>query len=140
MRTSGVFKPSIRIVDEIRRHIIKRGERNAISRRYHAKEDKEAIATWKLDLDRILRVFNVCSVTPARRLLTFHFQTEPGVGAQPTVSGTHQDATDKPNIESGVANTHTIVSDIRRNKLKDREGADSRNQAVNSPRSLPATK
>jgi len=68
MRASGVFliKPSIRTVDEIQRHVIKRGRWNAISRRYHAKEDKEAIATWKLDLDRILRVFDVCSVTPAR--------------------------------------------------------------------------
>jgi len=60
---------SIRIMDEIQRHITKRGRRNAISRRYHAKDDKEAISTWKLDLDGILRVFNVCFVTPPRRLL-----------------------------------------------------------------------
>ena len=75
MRTSGVFliKSSIRTVDEIQRHVTKRGRRNAISRRYHAKDDREAIATWKLDLDEILRVFKVCSVTPARRSLTFHF-------------------------------------------------------------------
>ena len=130
----GVFptKLSIRTVDEIQRHIIERGERNAISRRYHVKEDKEAIATWKLDLDRTLRVFNVCSVTPARRSLTFHFQTEPGVDAHPTASDTHQDATNKPTIGSGVENAHTIISDIRRNKLKDREGADGRNQAVST--------
>ena len=56
-------------MDEIQRHITKRGRRNAISRRYHAKDDKEAIASWKLDLEGILGVFNVCSVILARRLL-----------------------------------------------------------------------
>jgi len=56
-------------MDEIQRHIIKRGRRNAVFRRYHAKDDKEAITSWKLDLDRTIRVFNVCSVAPARRLL-----------------------------------------------------------------------
>ena len=56
-------------MDEIQRHITKRGRRNAISRRYHAKDDREAISTWKLDLERILGVFNVCSVIRARQLL-----------------------------------------------------------------------
>jgi len=56
-------------MDEIQRHITKRGRRNAISRRYHAKDNKKAISTWKLDLEGILGVFNVCSVAPARRLL-----------------------------------------------------------------------
>jgi len=142
MRASGDFltKLPIRIVDEIQSHIIKRGRRNAISRRYHAKDDEEAIATWKLDLDGILRVFNVCSVAPARLLLTFRLQTEPGVDPHPTVSGSHQDATSKPTTESDIPITHTIVSDIRRDKLKGREGGDSRNQAVSTARTLPVTK
>ena len=65
MRMPGRFltKLSIRTVAEIQRNIIKRSKRNAISRRYHAKDDKEAIAAWKLDLDGILRVFHVRSVT-----------------------------------------------------------------------------
>jgi len=65
MRTPDDFltKLSIRIEDEIQGHIIKRSKRNAISRRYHAKDDEEAIAAWKLDLDGVLHVFNVCSVT-----------------------------------------------------------------------------
>ena len=56
-------------MDEIQKHITKRGRRNAISRRYHAKADKKAISTWKLDLEGIVSVFDVCSVTPARQLL-----------------------------------------------------------------------
>ena len=69
--TSGSFltKLWIRIMDEIQRHITKRDRRNVISRLYRANDDKEAISTWKLDLNGILGVFNVCSVTPARRLL-----------------------------------------------------------------------
>ena len=38
-------------------------EQNAFSRLVYAKNDKEMIAAWKLDLNRILHVFNVCSVT-----------------------------------------------------------------------------
>ena len=41
-------------MDEIQRHITKRGRRNAISRHYHARDNKEAISTWKLDLEGIL--------------------------------------------------------------------------------------
>ena len=49
-------------MDEIQRNIIKRGKRNPISRRYHAKDEKKAIATCRLDLDRVLHVFNVRSI------------------------------------------------------------------------------
>ena len=44
---------------EIQREIIKKGKRNVVSRLVHAKNDKEAIATWKSDLCRILHIFNV---------------------------------------------------------------------------------
>jgi len=66
MRAPGHFliRLSPRTVEEIRRNIIKRGERNVISRRYHANDDKEAIAAWSLDLNRIRRVFDVRPVTP----------------------------------------------------------------------------
>ena len=47
---------------EIQRKVIKQSERNAVSRIFHAKNDKEVIAAWKVDLNRILHVFNVCSV------------------------------------------------------------------------------
>ena len=65
MRTPDDFltRFSIRTMDEIQRHIVERGKSNPISRRYHAKDDKKATATWRLDLYRILHVFNVRSVT-----------------------------------------------------------------------------
>ena len=67
MGTTGDFltELSIRTVAEIQRYIIKWGKRNTISRHYHAKDDKNAIVAWRLDLNRILQVFNVRSVTSA---------------------------------------------------------------------------
>ena len=50
-------------MDEIQRHIIERGKRNVICRFYLTKDDKKVIATWKLELNGILDVFDVRSVT-----------------------------------------------------------------------------
>ena len=70
--------------------------------------------------------------------LTFRSQIEPEVDAHATASDTHQDAVNKPTIGSGIANTRTIDSNIHRNKLKGREGADGRNWAVSTTHTLPA--
>ena len=48
---------------EIQKNIVKRGKRNAISRYFHKKDDNQAITTWKSDLNGILHVFYVRSVT-----------------------------------------------------------------------------
>jgi len=48
-----------RTVAEIRGKIAKQSGRNAVSRFFHAKDDKDTIATWKSDLNRTLTVFNV---------------------------------------------------------------------------------
>ena len=48
-----------RTVVGIQRHIVKRGKRNVLSRYFHAKDDGEAIATWKQDINGIRRVFDV---------------------------------------------------------------------------------
>ena len=52
-----------RAVAGIQRNIIKQGKRNAISRHFHAQNDQEMIAGWRLDLNRILQVFNVRSTS-----------------------------------------------------------------------------
>ena len=46
----------------IQKKVIKQSRRNRASRLLHAKNDKEKIAAWKLDLNAILQVFNVCAV------------------------------------------------------------------------------
>ena len=50
-----------RTVAEIERKITKQSRRNAVSRLIHARNDKDMIAGWKLDLGRVLQVFNVRS-------------------------------------------------------------------------------
>ena len=51
-----------RTVAEVQRKIVKQSGRNTVSRLFNAKSDKETIAAWKLELNAILHVFNVCSV------------------------------------------------------------------------------
>jgi len=84
-----------------------RGERNAVTRLFHGKNDKETIATWRSDLNRILHVFNVRSVASVRPLLTVRFQTELAINTHVVVSDIRRD----------FANTHTVVSDIHRGVL-----------------------
>jgi hypothetical protein len=52
-----------RTVAEIQHKVIKQSQRGSVSRFFHAKNDKEKIVGWKSDLNRILHVFNVRSVT-----------------------------------------------------------------------------
>ena len=47
-----------------------RGERNAVSRLFHSQNDKDAIAGWKQDLNKILHIFNVRSVIPVQLEIT----------------------------------------------------------------------
>jgi len=60
-------------VAEIQTNIIERGRRNGLSRMFHAKNDKETIATWRVDLNGILHVFNVRDVVLGRLPLTANF-------------------------------------------------------------------
>ena len=47
----------------IQKHIVKRGKRVALRRFIFSKENEKLIATWRLDLDEICRVFDVRSFT-----------------------------------------------------------------------------
>ena len=40
---------------------MERSARHGLSRFFHSRDDKDAIAAWESDLNRILHVFNVCS-------------------------------------------------------------------------------
>ena len=61
-----------RTVAGIQEKIIEKGGRSLLSRLAHAKSDKETITAWKLDLNRILHVFNVRSVITVWLSLTGH--------------------------------------------------------------------
>ena len=51
-----------RTVAEIQNKVVKQSGRNAVSRLFHARNDKEALGAWKSELNRILVVFNVRSM------------------------------------------------------------------------------
>ena len=88
-----------RTVAGIQEQLAKQSKRNVVSRHLHAKNDKETIAAWRSDLNRILLAFNVRSVFSAWRLLTSHRH---------------------PQAELAI-NIHVAVSDIRQDVLKIRE-------------------
>ena len=114
-----------RTVAEIQRKVIKQSGRNPVSRLLHAKNDKEAIAAWRLDLNRILHVFNVRPIAFSPLLLTVHFQTELAINTHVTVSDIRHDVANTHNIVSdvhqNVASTHNIVSDIHRAVVKHKQ-------------------
>ena len=88
--------------------VIKQSGRNPVSRLLHAKNDKETIAGWKSELNRILHVFNVCSVVFTWSSLIVFLQTEL------------------------IMNIHVNVSDIRNDVSKIREGIGGQVQPVSA--------
>ena len=80
-----------RTVKEIHGNVTDKGGQNPLSRLFHAKNDKETIGAWKLDLNRILHVFNVRSLAFTRMLLTIFFQTELAVNTHVAVSDMRHD-------------------------------------------------
>jgi divalent metal cation (Fe/Co/Zn/Cd) transporter len=101
--------------------------RNLFSRLVHAKLDKETIASWRSDLNRILHIFNVRSVFSVWLSPTVHFQTELAIDTNTSVSDIRRHVT---NMHTVVTNTHTLVSDIHRNILQSQEGTDGRRWPV----------
>ena len=138
-----------RAVAKIQRKVVKRGGRNAVSRLLQARDDKEAIAAWRLDLHRILHVFNVRAEVYVRpRVLSVDFQTELAINTNVVVSDIYHDVVNTQTVVSdvrqgivnthvivselqhSVTSTHTIVSDIHRTIAKSQETADVKNLPV----------
>ena len=99
-----------RTVVEIQKKVIIQSGRNAASRIFQARNDKDTIAGWKSDLGRILQVFNVRSVNFAWSLLIVSPQTELAM------------------------NTHVAISDIRHDVSKIREEIGSQIRQVSTSR------
>ena len=90
-----------------------------------------------MDLNRILLVFNVRSVVSAWSILTVHSQTELGLNIYVAVSDVRDDVTKTHTV---VADTHAVVSDIRRKMMGSQEGADERRRSVSDIQTRPTTK
>lgn len=50
-------------MDDVQRHVIKRGKRSVFSGPFYKKGNDEAIVAWHLNLDGIRRVFEVRFLT-----------------------------------------------------------------------------
>ena len=125
--TDAWFRSGLRAVTEIQQRIVKQGERGAISRHFHAKNDKDKIAAWRLDLNRILQIFNVRPIVSVRSLLTMHFQTELAINTNVTVSDTRNIVFDTRNT---VSDTRHMVSDIHRTIVNGQGGSGGANRSV----------
>jgi hypothetical protein len=109
-------------VAEIQSEVDKLGERRAMSRLIHAKDDKDTITAWKLDLNRILHVFNVRFITSLFPSLMICTQTELEM-----------------NTHVAVLNTQDLASKIHRTLVERQDGADGRNPSVSNACALFVT-
>jgi hypothetical protein len=109
-----------RISVDIRRYIVKRGKRNVISRPFHTKNDKQAIAVWRAELDVILHIFDVRPLSLAGLLLTFRFQTELATSTGVNVPDTQQDTSithdGVPGLQE-VSSASATISEVPHNTL-----------------------
>ena len=122
-------------MDKIQEKITEKRGRNRLSRVLHAKSDKDAVAAWKLDLNRILHVFNVRSVASIWSSLTGCVQTELAVNTNVVVSDIRRDVvmtqTIVSDVHQGVVDTQAIVSDIHRAVVKGQDEAVNQHISVN---------
>ena len=103
--------PDRRTVAEIQRKVTKQSKRNAVSRIVQARNDKDTIAAWKLELGRILQVFNVRSVIFTWPSLTAPFQTELAMNTHVTVSDIQHDVSRIREVIGGQV--HSVSAILR---------------------------
>ena len=105
-----------RTVAEIEKDITKQGRRNPTSRFFHPKSDGKKMTAWRGELNRILQIFNVRSVTLPLASLTICPQTELAIDTNAAISNTHNVVSGTQNIVSDthniVSSTHSITSNI----------------------------
>ena len=84
-RSSAHHSLDRRTVAKIQEKVMERSGRHRISRFLHSRDDKDAIAAWKSDLNWILRVFDVCSA-PSRLAIANHSIYRPNSSSTPIQS------------------------------------------------------
>jgi len=99
------------------------------------------IAAWMLDLDKILRVFNVRYVARVTTMANFRLPEGTCIKTDAAISSVSHDVTNNhttaPGTQNDVVNTLAIVSDSHRNALKSPEDACGQSRVVSTIRTLP---
>ena len=125
---------------DIQKKAIKEIGRNYLSQLVHAKGDKDKIAAWRLELNRILQIFNVRSVVLTSSLLTTLFSDQVVLEHPRNSSDTNATASD---THAAVSYTRDDVSKVREeisgqvSLVSDRFLALSRGECLSLPRSQP---
>jgi hypothetical protein len=98
---------------KIQGKVVKQGKRNALHRFVLSNTDKDKIAGWKQDFMRVLHVFNV-------RAISFFWHSSANLAAS---------------FQTELAiDTNTMVADMHRNMVTEREGASGKNNSVSTIR------
>ena len=131
-----------RTVARIQNNVIKRSKRCLVSRVLRSKTDKDAIAAWRQDLDRILQIFTVRPLNPIRQLLICYLQAELLMNTHLTVVDTHV-AVQKTHLtvqdtNLTVQDTRSMVVDIHQ-KVLAQAGPDGKNSSVSTGLYQPTT-
>ena len=106
---------------QIQKSAVEPDNRNLLSRIFNTKSDKDRVAAWRSDLDRILHIFEVrLTVYSLPALFTVHHQTELALHTHIAVSDICED----------VANARELIADVHRAVVKGQEGAGISNQVV----------
>jgi hypothetical protein len=132
-------------VAEIQGKVVKKGKRNPVSQLFGSKNDKDAIASWRQDLNRILHIFNVRSTNPVWRSLRdpLLIQTELLMNNNRMLLDNKTALQDNKTIlldnhtmlqdnKTMLQDNRTMLSDIHRDVLAGQEGINSRNQSVSA--------
>ena len=120
---------------DIQGRVDKKNSRNVFSRIFHAQNDKDTIAAWQADLNRLLQIFNVRSVGSALPSLMAPFQTELAIDTNAAATETDRKVTE---TDRKVMETDRKVTDMRQDVLAIKKSVANKQFSVRHPFSSSA--
>ena len=112
---------------DIQGKIIKKNERNVVARAFYARSDKDAIAAWEQEFDKILQIFQVRPLCFVWHSLKGSFQAELAVNTHVAVTGGRRE----------VASINQKFTNMHRDILAIKEGVSNNQRSVCQTYSSP---
>jgi len=97
------------------------------------------ITAWKLDLYRILHVFNVRPIASAWATLTAHFQTELVTNTDVAISKIRRNTIEADTMRTRTLETHTVVPVTHRTVVASQKANGNKKWSVSIVCNLPIT-
>ena len=95
-----------RTVTEIQNAILKKRKRWKFLKLFHAKIDIQTLNTWRLDLSRVLDLFNVCCVLPSLHARLSPCQVELALNIHNAVTEMHNDLKEMRDVPRETGNVN----------------------------------